>query len=76
MKNQKKLDVNVSFENELAEYLVEMAEMENKTIQEVLANFVREEFEAEKEMVEIIKEHDAESLKQKQSNLCSSLLHN
>ncbi|XGA08509.1 MAG: hypothetical protein U0X86_000752 [Wolbachia endosymbiont of Xenopsylla cheopis] len=44
--NQKKLSVNVSFENELAQYLTDMAEMQNKTIQEVLVDLVEEVFEA------------------------------
>ena len=44
--NQKKLNVNVNFENELAQYLADMAEMQNKTIQEVLVDLVEEGFEA------------------------------
>jgi len=60
--NQKRLDVNISF-GELAQYLIEVAELWNKTIPEVLVAFVREEFEAEKEMAEIIKERDIESAK-------------
>ncbi|WP_341808568.1 hypothetical protein [Wolbachia endosymbiont (group E) of Neria commutata] len=45
---QEVLNVNVSFEGELAQYLTDMAEIENKTIQEVLVDFVKEEIEARK----------------------------
>lgn len=45
---QEVLNVNVSFEGELAQYLTDMAEIENKTIQEVLVDFVKEEIEASK----------------------------
>lgn len=61
VQNQKRLDINVSFEGELAQYLIEIAELWGKTIPEVLACFVKEEPEAEKEMAEIIKERDIES---------------
>ncbi|MBS9530220.1 hypothetical protein INQ25_02225 [Wolbachia endosymbiont of Rhagoletis cerasi] len=59
--SQKKL--NVSFEGELAQYLTEVAEAWNKTIPEVLVCLVKEEFEAEKEMAEIIKERDVPGTK-------------
>ncbi|MBD0392157.1 hypothetical protein IC220_07020 [Wolbachia endosymbiont of Pentalonia nigronervosa] len=55
---QKKLNINVSFEGEFAQYLTEVAQAWNKTIPEVLVCLVKEEFEAEKEMAEIIKERD------------------
>ncbi|WP_353277768.1 hypothetical protein [Wolbachia endosymbiont (group A) of Agelastica alni] len=61
--SQKKLNVNVSFEGELAQYLTEVAEAWNKTIPEVLVYLVKEEFEAEKEMAEIIKERDVPDAK-------------
>ncbi|GHM58882.1 MAG: hypothetical protein sL5_09830 [Candidatus Mesenet longicola] len=59
--SQKKLNINVSFENELAQYLADMAEMQNKTIQEVLVDLVEEVFEAdegEKELVKLSLERD------------------
>ncbi|VVC27623.1 Hypothetical protein CINCED_3A021340 [Cinara cedri] len=56
--SQKKLNINVSFEGEFAQYLTEVAQAWNKTIPEVLVCLVKEEFEAEKEMAEIIKERD------------------
>ncbi|WP_264703051.1 hypothetical protein [Wolbachia endosymbiont (group A) of Volucella inflata] len=55
---QERLNVNVSFEGEFAQYLTEVAKTWNKTIPEVLVCLVKEEFEAEKEMAEIIKERD------------------
>lgn len=58
-----KLNVNVSFEGEFAQYLTEVAETWNKTIPEVLIALVKEEFEAEKEMAEIIKERDIPDVK-------------
>ncbi|MCX3065190.1 hypothetical protein [Wolbachia endosymbiont of Drosophila pseudotakahashii] len=61
--SQKKLNVNVSFEGELAQYLTEVAEAWSKTIPEVLVYLVKEEFEAEKEMAEIIKERDVPGAK-------------
>ncbi len=42
-------NVSVSFTGELAQYLIDMTEIENKTIEEVLVNFVKEAFEAKKE---------------------------
>lgn len=61
--SQKKLNVNVSFEGEFAQYLTEVAKTWNKTIPEVLVCLVKEEFEAEKEMAEIIKERDVPDAK-------------
>lgn len=61
VQNQKRLDINVSFEGELVQYLTEVAELWGKTIPEVLACFVKEELEAEKEMAKIIKERDIEN---------------
>lgn len=60
--SQKKLNINVSFENELAEYLTDMAEIENKTIQEVLVGFVKEEFEEDIELSKIADERDVEGM--------------
>lgn len=59
----KKLNINVSFEGELAHYLTKVAEAWNKTIPEVLVYIVKEEFESEKEMDEIIKEPDVPGAK-------------
>lgn len=61
--SQKKLNINVSFEGEFAQYLTEVAKAWNKTIPEVLVCLVKEEFEAEKEMAEIIKERDVSDAK-------------
>ncbi|MBV2145311.1 MULTISPECIES: hypothetical protein [unclassified Wolbachia] len=61
--SQKKLNINVSFEGEFAQYLTEVAKAWNKTIPEVLVCLVKEEFEAEKEMAEIIKERDVPDAK-------------
>jgi len=61
--SQKKLNINVSFEGEFAQYLTEVAKAWNKTIPEVLVCLVKEEFEAEKEMAEIIKERDVPGAK-------------
>jgi RHH-type rel operon transcriptional repressor/antitoxin RelB len=44
----KKLSVSVSFENELAQYLMDMAEIQNKTIAEIVNDLVEEELEASK----------------------------
>ncbi|WGJ61763.1 hypothetical protein [Wolbachia endosymbiont of Frankliniella intonsa] len=60
---QKKVNVSVSFEGEFAQYLIEVAKAWNKTIPEVLVCLVKEEFEAEKEMAEIIKERDVPDAK-------------
>ncbi|MDE5062243.1 hypothetical protein [Wolbachia endosymbiont of Drosophila tsacasi] len=51
--SQKKLNVNVSFDSKLAQYLTEMAEIQNKTISEVLVDLVEEEFEEDVELSEI-----------------------
>ncbi|GFQ65648.1 uncharacterized protein TNCT_611231 [Trichonephila clavata] len=51
--SQKKLNVNVSFDSKLAQYLTEMAEIQNKTIPEVLVGLVEEEFEEDVELSEI-----------------------
>lgn len=61
--SQKKLNINVSFEGEFAQYLTEVAKAWSKTIPEVLVCLVKEEFEAEKEMAEIIKERDVPDAK-------------
>ncbi|MFP3031860.1 MAG: hypothetical protein ACEY3M_12285 [Wolbachia sp.] len=61
--SQKKLNINVSFEGEFAQYLTGVAKAWNKTIPEVLVCLVKEEFEAEKEMAEIIKERDVPDAK-------------
>ncbi|MBS9530219.1 hypothetical protein INQ25_02220 [Wolbachia endosymbiont of Rhagoletis cerasi] len=62
-RSQKKLNINVSFEGEFAQYLTEIAKAWNKTIPEVLVCLVKEEFEAEKEMAKIIKERDVPDAK-------------
>ncbi|MBD0392014.1 hypothetical protein IC220_06235 [Wolbachia endosymbiont of Pentalonia nigronervosa] len=61
---QKKLNINVSFEGESAQYLIDIANLENKTVQEILASFVREELEEDKELAEIANESndDAETI--------------
>ncbi|TVS87670.1 hypothetical protein COM43_003395 [Wolbachia pipientis] len=51
--SQKKLNVNVSFDSKLAQYLTEMAEIQNKTIPEVLVGLVEEEFKEDVELPEI-----------------------
>ncbi|WP_339047492.1 hypothetical protein [Candidatus Mesenet endosymbiont of Phosphuga atrata] len=55
VQGQKKLNINVSFDNELAQYLTDMAEMQNKTIQEVLVDFVEEGFEADEGEIALVK---------------------
>ncbi|WP_168464342.1 hypothetical protein [Wolbachia endosymbiont of Ctenocephalides felis wCfeT] len=50
---QNRINVNVSFENELAEYLTKMAEIQGKTIPEVLVDFVKEELEEDIELSKI-----------------------
>ncbi|MGL9759437.1 MAG: hypothetical protein ACR5LA_12130 [Wolbachia sp.] len=42
---QNQLSVNISFENELAQYLKDIAEIDNKTVAEVLVSLVREALE-------------------------------
>ncbi|WP_338976653.1 hypothetical protein [Wolbachia endosymbiont (group A) of Ophion ellenae] len=51
--SQKKLNVNVSFDSKLAQYLTEMAETQNKTIPEALVDLVEEEFEEDVELSKI-----------------------
>ncbi|MCX3064915.1 hypothetical protein [Wolbachia endosymbiont of Drosophila pseudotakahashii] len=51
--SQKKLNVNVSFDSKLAQYLTEMAETQNKTIPEVLVDLVEGEFEEDVELSKI-----------------------
>lgn len=45
---QERLNVNVSFEGEFAQYLTEVAKIQNKTIEEVVKDLVEEEVEASK----------------------------
>lgn len=59
--SQKKLNINISFEGESAQYLIDIANLENKTVQEVLASFVREELEEDKELAKIA-DDDAETV--------------
>ncbi|WP_264707147.1 hypothetical protein [Wolbachia endosymbiont (group A) of Acrocera orbiculus] len=45
---QERLNVNVSFEGEFAQYLTKVAKIQNKTIEEVVKDLVEEEVEASK----------------------------
>ena len=47
-RNQGKINVNVNFEGEFAHYLIEMAKVQNRTIEEVIKDLVEEEIEASK----------------------------
>jgi RHH-type rel operon transcriptional repressor/antitoxin RelB len=46
--SQKKLNINVSFEGEFAKYLIEMAEIQGRTVAEIVKDLVEEELEASK----------------------------
>ncbi|WP_265014521.1 hypothetical protein [Wolbachia endosymbiont (group B) of Camptogramma bilineatum] len=46
--SQERLNVNVNFEGEFAHYLIEMAKVQNRTIEEVVKDLVEEEIEASK----------------------------
>lgn len=46
--SQGRLNVNVNFEGEFAQYLTEMAKVQNRTIEEVIKDLVEEEIEASK----------------------------
>ncbi|MBA8758298.1 hypothetical protein HCR18_04500 [Wolbachia pipientis] len=46
--SQERLNVNVNFEGKFAQYLIEMAEVQNRTIEEVVKDLVEEEIEASK----------------------------
>lgn len=46
--SQGRINVNVNFEGEFAHYLIEMAKVQNRTIEEVIKDLVEEEIEASK----------------------------
>lgn len=46
--SQGRLNVNVNFEGKFAQYLTEMAKVQNRTIEEVVKDLVEEEIEASK----------------------------
>lgn len=46
--SQESLNVNVNFEGELAQYLADMAAMQNRTIEEIVKDLVEEDLEASK----------------------------
>lgn len=46
--SQERLNVNVSFEGEFAQYLTDMAKIQNKTIAEIVKDLVEEELEVSK----------------------------
>lgn len=51
--SQRKSDVNISFDNESIEYLMEAARLQNKTVAEVVKGLVKEEIEADIEFSKI-----------------------
>lgn len=55
---ENQLNVNVSFEGELAKYLKDIAEIDNKTAEEVLVSLVREALEEDIELSKIANERD------------------
>ncbi|WP_237342957.1 hypothetical protein [Wolbachia endosymbiont of Folsomia candida] len=48
VQGQERLSVNVSFEGEFAQYLTDMAKIQNRTIEEVVKDLVEEEIEVSK----------------------------
>ncbi|WP_353284853.1 hypothetical protein [Wolbachia endosymbiont (group A) of Lasioglossum fulvicorne] len=46
--SQGRLNVNVNFEGEFAQYLTEMAKVQNRTIEEIVKDLVEEELEVSK----------------------------
>lgn len=46
--SQERLNVNVNFEGEFAQYLIEMAKVQNRTIEEIVKDLVEEELEVSK----------------------------
>lgn len=48
VQSQERLSVNVSFEGEFAHYLIEMAKVQNRTIEEIVKDLVEEEIEVSK----------------------------
>ncbi|WP_264723362.1 MULTISPECIES: type II toxin-antitoxin system RelE family toxin [unclassified Wolbachia] len=57
---QEKLNVNVSFEGELAQYLKDIAEIDNKTVAEILMHLVTEALEEDIKLSKMIAERDVE----------------
>jgi hypothetical protein len=51
--SQKKFDVNISFDDESVQYLMEAARLQSKTIAEVVEDLVKEEIEADMEFSKI-----------------------
>ena len=55
---QNQLNVTVSFEGELAQYLKDIAEIDNKTVEEMLVHLVTEALEEDIECAKIIEERE------------------
>ncbi len=56
--DQEKLNITVSFEGELAQYLKDIAEIDNKTVEEVLVSLAREALEEDIVMSKVADEYD------------------
>ncbi|WP_341823700.1 hypothetical protein [Wolbachia endosymbiont (group A) of Agelastica alni] len=57
---QEKLNVTVSFEGELAQYLKDIAEIDNKNVAEILVHLATEALEEDIELSKMIAERDVE----------------
>ncbi|WP_250295863.1 type II toxin-antitoxin system RelE family toxin [Wolbachia endosymbiont of Oedothorax gibbosus] len=57
---ENQLNVNVSFEGELAKYLKDIAEIDNKTVAEILVHLATEALEEDIELSKMIAERDVE----------------
>ncbi|MDG7056615.1 MAG: hypothetical protein LKM43_00445 [Wolbachia endosymbiont of Penenirmus auritus] len=55
---QEKLNVTVSFEGELAQYLKDIAEIDNRTVEEMLVHLVTEALEEDIEFSKMIEKQD------------------
>ncbi|WP_264338629.1 hypothetical protein [Wolbachia endosymbiont (group A) of Cheilosia soror] len=58
--DQEKLNVTVSFEGELARYLKDIAEIDNRTVEEMLVHLVTEALEEDIEFSKMIEKQDAD----------------
>ncbi|GFR08647.1 hypothetical protein TNCT_389261 [Trichonephila clavata] len=58
--DQEKLNVTVSFEGELARYLKDIAEIDNRTVKEMLVHLVTEALEEDIEFSKMIEKQDAD----------------
>lgn len=58
--SENQLNVNVSFEGELAKYLKDIAEIDNKTVAEILVHLATEALEEDIELSKMIAERDVE----------------